>query len=149
MHGTFDLCSLSWHLSWRSPRQATFHNMPVAFATAIIEPDQYIPLGREYQSCSSNAGRPLLVDEPKIVRLTLEWHSSCESLWTRQCKGIIWEQELGGFRSAEVGPRILTPRKSDCRNGSENGCVKHVGHWHSWRQGDWRLCHALLSHVWP
>lgn len=31
-------------------QQATFHNMPVAFATAIIEPDQYIPLGREYQS---------------------------------------------------------------------------------------------------
>ena len=33
------------------PRQASFHNMPVAFATARITPvDDYIPLGVEYQS---------------------------------------------------------------------------------------------------
>jgi len=32
-------------------QQATFHNMPVAFATARITPvDDYIPLGRELQS---------------------------------------------------------------------------------------------------
>ena len=61
----------------------------------------------------------LVVDEPKIVRSTVELHSS----------------NLGGnlmdFPMPKLDPAFKKAPKSDCQDGSEHGRVNHVGHWHS------------------